>query len=222
MDAAAEARSIEFAPLYKLLAGVPIDTLRVEWERLANVDRANPGLTSADWVGILKAHSPDAKDDVELAQRILGLFKQMDARGDGRLSWDDFTSFVMTMTMDMGEDAGDTSSLQVAPRGAGAGGGGGGGSLAPPAPPASSATSEVKRVFQPLHLSLSDEFPGGVRRVAFLDEPVGRALVLQHGSECVHMIAPLVKLGEAPRLAGVFRHHTAYRPHEVGACASSF
>ena len=54
-----------------------------------------------------------------------------------------------------------------------------------------------------------------VRQVSYFAEPVGRIGVLHENSEVVQIMMPPEFEGEPPRLSGMLRHHTAYKPHRV-------
>ena len=153
-----------FAPLYKLLSGIPMPKLRGEWQKLAREDRSTTGLSTQEVVSVLRPYNAGVADELEHTKQCLWLFKQIDSRGGGSLEWADFVKFIMTLTMETGGLAGDDGAINA---------------------------EASRRAFQPLGLELAEEFARGVAECTYHAYAIDRLLVVQHGSEQVHMIAPI-------------------------------
>ena len=124
-----------FAPLYKLLSGIPMPKLRGEWQKLAREDRSTTGLSTQEFVSVLRPYNAGVADELEHTKQCLWLFKQIDSRGGGSLEWADFVKFIMTLTMETGGLAGDDGAINA---------------------------EASRRAFQPLGLELAEEFARGV------------------------------------------------------------
>ena len=201
----------------ELIASTSFDEMRAQWraatERQVQAATVAQRRTPHDDLGVLRAHeflvlmhnfaatrAPEGElQEMDWAVAALDLFGQMDLRGDGLLTWEDFVTFIMAL--DLSSCGGDSERIDgleddtgsIEPKGA------------------------VPRVRQYQFVAdglVNEDFPTGVRKLEYLPAPIHRTLAIPcgiNGSELVHIITPELP----PRISATLRHHSAYRAHNV-------
>ena len=91
-------RTGAFQQLSDLIASLPLEELRREWDLLGKKLRAPEFLKLMHRFAATRAPE-DEERELQWAAAALELFGQMDPRGEGALSWDDFSNFVMGLDL---------------------------------------------------------------------------------------------------------------------------